>query len=561
MTIRLRTTFCLTFGLLLLSFFSAYPQVFSQTIEVQGTVIQSSNTPIVSINSGGDLGRVRIGGFSGDRTSGSVSIRDGARLTASSIITGFEPGASGFLNVDGFGSHLSLDQLFNGVQGGVGQTNLTGGSSAQIDFIWVGDFDTFTGARGIVNIVDVGTSVETFFLRIGQGELNVSNGAQLRSFDDLQFGSSGTLVKPSSITIDDAQWDHASEIDLVGNDDADVLIDLQVKNGGVINARSVFAGQNASVVLKGGRLNLEQNVVVGNGAALSGYGEIIGGLVVDAGRLSIDEAQNLTVGSTVLQSSTALSGNNGWVVNGGKIENRGILESVSFQNEGLYVGRNSALVSSFNLNAGALDFVQGFNSVEGDLVNQADGRISASNDATVVYLDDVINNGNIRTFEDSDIVFLGDVEGTGSFSGTGDVFFVGGFSPGNSPALINFEGNLEFADTSTTLIELGGRLRGDEYDAFDVSGQLLLDGDLSIVLLNDFVPQVGDVFDIFNAGAVGGMFGSVILPDLVGREFDLSQLNSREVVSVVASVPEPTSFLLLFLAGLVLSTRRRHVRV
>ncbi len=61
---------------------------------------------------------------------------------------------------------------------------------------------------------------------------------------------------------------------------------------------------------------------------------------------------------------------------------------------------------------------------------------------------------------------------SGNTNGTGELVFAGNVSPGNSPDLVNAEGDMTLWGTSSTLMEIAGLTRGSEYDAFD-NGEIL----------------------------------------------------------------------------------------
>jgi hypothetical protein len=72
-------------------------------------------------------------------------------------------------------------------------------------------------------------------------------------------------------------------------------------------------------------------------------------------------------------------------------------------------------------------------------------------------------------------------------------------------------------------IEIGGLTAGSEYDQLNhtlAGGAAQLGGTLGVSLLNGFMPQAGDMFDILTAaGGVSGTFATTILPALAGDLF------------------------------------------
>jgi hypothetical protein len=61
-------------------------------------------------------------------------------------------------------------------------------------------------------------------------------------------------------------------------------------------------------------------------------------------------------------------------------------------------------------------------------------------------------------------------------SGPGDVYLEADITPGSSPGLTEFGGNVHFGPLANLEIEIAGTTRGAQYDAVDVAGSSTLDG-------------------------------------------------------------------------------------
>jgi len=163
--------------------------------------------------------------------------------------------------------------------------------------------------------------------------------------------------------------------------------------------------------------------------------------------------------------------------------------------------------------------------------------------------------GIVDTTEDSTTVFTGLVSGAGSFAGFGQVEFDGGYSPGNSPASVTFQGDVNFS--SDLAMELGGTTLGTGYDHLNVLGNASLSGDLKVAYYGTFSASLGQSFDLFDFNSSSGAFATLTLPTLAsGLEWNTSGLYSSGTISVQA-VPEPASLVALALGGLVLLRRRK----
>jgi hypothetical protein len=127
----------------------------------------------------------------------------------------------------------------------------------------------------------------------------------------------------------------------------------------------------------------------------------------------------------------------------------------------------------------------------------------------VTYYGDVAHNNTtnpIQVSAGSVATYFGGVSGPGNFSGTGANFFEGDLRPGASPALVTFGGDVGFGAAATVHMEIGGTVRGTEYDSMDVAGQAFLDGALDIDLINGFAPQAGQTFTVMTFGLRSGDF-------------------------------------------------------
>jgi hypothetical protein len=117
-------------------------------------------------------------------------------------------------------------------------------------------------------------------------------------------------------------------------------------------------------------------------------------------------------------------------------------------------------------------------------------------------------------------------------------------------------------------LEIGGLLRGVDYDAIDVGGAgvITFGGTLDVSLINGFNPVSGDSFDLFNwsfRNAIG-TFAALDLPTLSsGLSWDTSGLYTTGKLGVSGSaIPEPSA--VAFLVGLcaltagLIARRRAH---
>jgi len=75
----------------------------------------------------------------------------------------------------------------------------------------------------------------------------------------------------------------------------------------------------------------------------------------------------------------------------------------------------------------------------------------------------------------------------------------GTVKPGLSAGILTFGGPYVQSSQGVIEIELGGYESGSEFDLLDITDQATLDGTLDIVLIESFLPGVGDTFDVVTA--------------------------------------------------------------
>ena len=361
----------------------------------------------------------------------------------------------------------------------------------------------------------------------GQMRLRLSAGAVLTSTNTIVVERSGTLTGDGVI---------AADLQLAGT--------LQVGCG--------FSNCSANT-----RLYQDNRYTfnVAQGGLVTGSGSLEAGLsVMTGGEVRAGAGQVLRLGSAGSQHTS-----------------NGVLEVLA-GGEVRVAGNWQNRLGTVRIDGGTVRFADGLDnrsqvhigfggaSVHGRVNNAEGARIIASGGNQTTFWDAVTNNGELRASAGSQLVYFGPVNGAGSFTtnGTGAYHrFEGGFAPGNSPADVVL-GETQLASTLT--MELGGTTPGTQHDRITFTGLLTLDAgaQLEVVLIDGFVPQVGQVFDlfVFQAG-VAGSFDALRLPGLSdGWVWDTSALYTEGDLRV-AVVPEPATWLSLGAGLLVLVARRR----
>ncbi|MEX2172617.1 MAG: PEP-CTERM sorting domain-containing protein [Pirellulales bacterium] len=140
----------------------------------------------------------------------------------------------------------------------------------------------------------------------------------------------------------------------------------------------------------------------------------------------------------------------------------------------------------------------------------------------------------------------------------GDVLVDGGtVNPGASPGSLHINGNYHQLPNGVLTMEVGGINPGTQYGQLLTTGNMLLEGAVNISFIDGFVPQPGDVFDLFGGAAVElhGPLNFLNPPP----DFQYKSTFSDGLFSVAVVVPEPSTALLMAcgLAGTFVSARRR----
>ena len=279
----------------------------------------------------------------------------------------------------------------------------------------------------------------------------------------------------------------------------------------------------------GGELHLAGSTATVNGTGLTNSGLVEGSGRINsvvtnniAGQIRVAAGQRLEV-----LGAAGTNVNNGLVdVDGGAIEfGRSIINSNANPSTGLIAARDATLrFQAGLLNSGALTFSAGVSDVFGDIVNQSNlntpGRIVVTGGAQANFFDDVTNNGVIQVSAAGIAAEHGRLHGQPLRCWC---CWHGACLPRRrhssrlfSPGTMAFGGDVSFGPLSTLNIELAGTTPGTQYDGVTVAESAAIGGALSVSLLSNFKPAIGNTFQIVTADDIEGTFSNVELPQLAG---------------------------------------------
>jgi hypothetical protein len=285
------------------------------------------------------------------------------------------------------------------------------------------------------------------------------------------------------------------------------------------------------------------------------------------GTLRLSGAGNTNQGDLRAQHGEQLIFSSGLARNDGRIT---VIGGSIFDNGGhsllnaANISLSGVLRASSLGNSGLLAFEPGGSTVVGAVRNLATGTLLVTSGAQAHFLSVVSNQGSLLVGSGGIAEFQGRFSGSGSLAGEGQVRFLGGFAPGNSPAALRVDVQSSFGADSEISMELGGLSAGDCDSCFDklsFSKAVTLEGGkLSVLWWGGFKGESGNVFDLFDwDGGLSGHFAQLDLPTLAaGLAWQTDKLYTTGELRISA-VPEPASNALIA-ASLLLITALRTTR-
>ncbi|MEM9346362.1 MAG: PEP-CTERM sorting domain-containing protein [Planctomycetota bacterium] len=225
-------------------------------------------------------------------------------------------------------------------------------------------------------------------------------------------------------------------------------------------------------------------------------------------------------------SSSGQSSSRGKFIQTGGIADLGLVESRILGPLVLHGGETN-IHRGLILDYGTLDFADGDNQLtieEGAYALFADGTILGGENATLIGAKDSLitfaagfDTSQIGTFTTQGVVhFSGDdlVIASGEAIGAageivGDLYNQGQLRPGSSPGLLEVVGEFEQGLDGETVFEIGNPGTVG-FDQVFVSGNASLDGNLSVLLYDGFVPPNQYSLEILRASSFTGQFDNLV---------------------------------------------------
>ncbi len=455
------------------------------------------------------------------------------------------------------------DLVFDGVLSGSGELTPRGNAEVYLN----NNLNTFTGNLNVQTTVHVGSiKTNTDPSAVGQGS-RIVLGNQLVTGTLNYTGTGDTWSRNLKIGENQSDVSHTGG-GVINNNGSGPL---------VITAAQSFTPNNLATaprLLTFGGANLDANdmqmVIVDNN---TGGGGTVGVVKADLGTWRLS-GNNTYTGPTEVQAGTLILNRNGGairdtaplLVSGGTLQ-LNFDETVGAVTlaGGAITGTGKTLTgSSFAVHAG---------SIASHLAG-AGAALAKSTGGTVVLNGDNSYTGG-TTVSAGTLLVNGTTSGQGNYlvsggrlGGTGSIGLAGGsvtvdaagtLAPGESPGTLTVNGDVVLAGVLE--IEIAGTGSG-EYDLLVVNGNLAVDGDtavLKLIFLPGYTPVGGESWTIigWDTLADGSGFYAFDLP-LPGPNFTWNLDNLFVDGTLTLEIPEPTSVVLLALAGLALRSRRRR---
>gem|GEM_PF-5919863 len=212
------------------------------------------------------------------------------------------------------------------------------------------------------------------------------------------------------------------------------------------------------------------------------------------------------------------------------------------QNDSAFAYINTGDVSTFNNQSGAIfrkSLSNGSTTFATFLFGNAgtidvrSGTLVVNNGYTQTAGSTLLNGGNVTAGGIN--MQGGTLEGAGTV--TSNVTNSGAVSPGLSPGCLTISGNYTQTASGTLRLAIGGLTACSEFDQLNVTGTATLNGTLKLNLINDFVPAVGDTFQVITYASHMGSFAAITGSYIGnGRKLQISY-NPTDVRLTVINIP------------------------
>ncbi len=488
-------------------------------------------------------------------SSNRLTVSDGGRLITPSTYIGDQNTAQGNV-VTVTGTNSVWTNAGNVIVGGSGMRNqliISAGGTVIDDEGALGI--AFASRSNSVLVTGAGSSwINSGNVSLGPGDANqvvVSNGAAVASlFANIGYNSSGSASNVALVTGSGSIWRASSEFRVgfsgYGNQ-------LTVSAGGVLTSDRASIGTqtsgNSNLALITGAGSLWQ---VTNDLNVGSYGSV-NQLVISNGGKVLSTSANIgavtnansnsvlvTGTGSIWSNSTSLfvgsggAGNQLTIMSGGTVSSPnlqlGSTINISNNNNGRIVVAGGSLLVTNSSGTGRLNLVRGESqintgSITVDVLQMTNaagtfdfmgGTLNVRTSLVANTQPFFVGNGsfpanlnlvgtNTHTFSNN-LVILSNAVLSGSGTVGGSITNFGSINAGSSPGSLRINGDLRLLSSSMMSFELGGLIATNQYDQVVVSNFVQFAGTLSLLLINNFLPDNDDTFTLLKYGSSSGSF-------------------------------------------------------
>ena len=546
----------------------------ASSITTEGTAIigDAGGTGVMTISNGGQFtspNSIEIGGISSG--TGVATVTGAGSLMSTQLALNVGRTGDATLNIADGGTVLATTTT-NISRDAASLSTATVGSATSDASTWdnladlnVGGDTAGAGGTATLNVntggvVNVATTLKIWnagTVNLNGGTINttaldvVDAGAPVLDFTSGTFRYTGNAMLNDE-AIGDLLGDSATlasdqHLAVVGTATVDSALRL---NGGELSVGVIDQASAAMLDLDAGTFNLTaSNLVVGGGGQFGNVTEF-------------NSATDLNVSQqiTVQDSGVFSTGGN---VSANNITNNGAMTHIGGDTVIGGTVTNNDRISVLSVSANNVDYGTERSAAEGG------AGLAQIDNAGDLVLSNVEVIADIQALAGSSITVIGEAVIWGTLSGSTDIFgpgtttFLGDLNVGNSPGALMAEGSIDLSRAGIVVIELGGKTPVTEHDTIHADEILTLGGILEVALvddvIDDYIPALGDVFQLFTAAAIEGSFADIWLPILDGGARWLVHQSATGLSLQVAPVPVPGAMLLFAPALAIFGFMRRRV--
>ena len=427
--------------------------------------------------------------------------------------------------------------------------------------IWQGAGDINSGSGAVFHnqsgaVFDVQNS-ETMSYNLGGDEVMFLNdGTFQKSADsgDSTFNvvfDSSSLVDVTSGRVDFSRGGNSSGDWVVGNGavigfNGSHIIDLE--GGQVITGEGAFASLGGTTRVRGsGTYDVTTTMISGGflhfdmAASTTDFVELSNGALTGSGTLTVNDTCTWTGGNMEGSGVTVIP--MGAALNISGSVSKGLRRDIS--NSGIFTWGGSGHINAgfgalFHNQAGGVFDIQvdqrfSYNVGGGEVTFLNEGTLRKSAGAGTAFFNVIFENAGAAVIESGTLRWERPFQQTagslelagGNVTSVETMAFTGGevrgsgtisadldndgatVRPGSSPGTLSITGDYHQRANGVLEIEVEGTNQGMDFDWLSVSGDVTLDGALTLVRGMSFVPDMGDTFDVVTGGSLTGEFSLV----------------------------------------------------